>query len=116
MTRPLFVLWLLVAAAFGALAMSIVLIHPAFAQECYTLDHLSADVAQHAPTDSVIGTAAYPGDHSDAIVVVERKDKGVYIWLFRQGCAVNILPLDSEGAAVPAPSSAEPLPKAEGAA
>lgn len=42
MTRPLFTLWLLVAFAFGALGMSIVLIHPAFAQDCSTYDAVFA--------------------------------------------------------------------------
>lgn len=89
MTRVLFVGWLIVAFAFGALGMSIVLIHPAFAAEpvgfCYNEAQLEIDTKNVG--GKIVGGASYDGDVTDQMVIVQGL-KDILFFGFKDGCLI----------------------------
>lgn len=97
MNRVLFVLWLLVAVALGALGMSIVLIHPAFAAEptsgiCYTEAQLEQDAK--AKGRKIVGGASYDGAETDSFVAVQT-NTDILIYGFLDGCYIGFTQLEA---------------------
>ena len=97
MTRTMFVLWLLVGVALGALFMAVFLVHPAFAAEptsgiCYTEAQLETDAK--AKGRKIVGGASYDGAETDSSVVVQTSTD-ILIYGFLDGCYVGFTQLEA---------------------
>lgn len=99
----------------GLSALALALSSPTVAQECWTTEQFTKDVAAEFPDFVVYGGGVYEGGQGGDLIIIYRAGNAVWLMGFREDCAVAGPMLMDKIAPAPEPQSSPALksPKAE---